>query len=143
MPSLLKQRLIPWAILILLKIKLDEHNGLEHWQSAISNFNDFWEEDIFDSTGNSTNANAKYLREPSLFHQRPKSLRLQAREAKPDPHQHAIVIPYRDRPFHLKEFIKYMDPYLKKHFPNARFSCLLWNKTTKNCSTEPGWPMLA
>ena len=42
----------------------------------------------------------------------------------PDPKQHAILIPYRDRPFHLELFLEYMGPYLNLHFPHATFD--LW-----------------
>ena len=41
-----------------------------------------------------------------------------------DPQQHAILIPYRDRPFHLELFLEYMGPYLHTHFPHAHFT--LW-----------------
>lgn len=37
---------------------------------------------------------------------------------------HAIVIPYRDRSFHLEQFIEHMGPYLKRNFPNDTFE--LW-----------------
>ena len=43
---------------------------------------------------------------------------------KPDPNRHAILIPYRDRPFHLELFLEYMGPYLNLHFPHAHFD--LW-----------------
>jgi len=42
----------------------------------------------------------------------------------PDPLQHAILIPYRDRQFHLNLFLEYMGPYLEHHFPHASFT--LW-----------------
>jgi N-terminal domain of galactosyltransferase/N-terminal region of glycosyl transferase group 7 len=38
--------------------------------------------------------------------------------------QHAIIVPYRDRPYHLEQFTEYMSGYLKHHFPNDSFS--LW-----------------
>ena len=37
---------------------------------------------------------------------------------------HAIVIPYRDRKFHLEQFIEHMGPYLKRNFPHDTFE--LW-----------------
>jgi N-terminal region of glycosyl transferase group 7/N-terminal domain of galactosyltransferase/Sulfotransferase family len=43
---------------------------------------------------------------------------------KPNPLRHAILIPYRDRPFHLELFLEYMGPYLQRHFPHAHFT--LW-----------------
>eukprot|EP00797_Seminavis_robusta_P037085 Sro969_g226140.3 (629) ;mRNA; f:2194-4081 len=43
---------------------------------------------------------------------------------KPDPKRHAILIPYRDRSFHLAMFLEYMGPYLNAHFPHAHFT--LW-----------------
>ena len=45
-------------------------------------------------------------------------------QIEPDPNQHAILIPYRDRPFHLELFLEYMGPYLHTHFPHATFT--LW-----------------
>ena len=32
-------------------------------------------------------------------------------------HRHAIVIPYRDRAYHLERFLKYMSMYFKYHYP--------------------------
>ncbi|CAB9505606.1 Beta-1,4-galactosyltransferase 3 [Seminavis robusta] len=37
---------------------------------------------------------------------------------------HAIMIPYRDRKFHLEQFIEHMGPYLKRNFPHDSFE--LW-----------------
>jgi len=37
---------------------------------------------------------------------------------------HAIVIPYRDRTFHLEKFIEHMGPYLRHNFPDDSFE--LW-----------------
>ena len=39
-------------------------------------------------------------------------------------HHHAIVIPYRDRKFHLEQFIEHMGPYLRRNFPRDTFE--LW-----------------
>ena len=39
-------------------------------------------------------------------------------------HHHAIVIPYRDRKFHLEQFIEHMGPYLRRNFPKDTFE--LW-----------------
>lgn len=39
-------------------------------------------------------------------------------------HHHAIVIPYRDRKFHLEQFIEHMGPYLRRNFANESFE--LW-----------------
>ena len=41
---------------------------------------------------------------------------LQPGQESPKRHKHAIVIPYRDRPYHLKRFIDYMDYYLYYHY---------------------------
>jgi hypothetical protein len=37
---------------------------------------------------------------------------------------HAIIIPYRNRKFHLEQFIDHMGPYLNRNFPNDTFE--LW-----------------
>lgn len=37
---------------------------------------------------------------------------------------HAIIIPYRDRKFHLEQFIEHMGPYLRRNFPKDTFE--LW-----------------
>jgi N-terminal region of glycosyl transferase group 7/N-terminal domain of galactosyltransferase len=37
---------------------------------------------------------------------------------------HAIIIPYRNRKFHLEQFIAHMGPYLNRNFPNDTFE--LW-----------------
>ena len=42
----------------------------------------------------------------------------------PDPKQHAILIPYRDRKFHLELFLEYMEAYLARYFPHDKFT--LW-----------------
>jgi hypothetical protein len=39
-------------------------------------------------------------------------------------HHHAIIIPYRDRQYHLEKFIEHMGPYLKRNFPDDSFE--LW-----------------
>jgi N-terminal region of glycosyl transferase group 7/N-terminal domain of galactosyltransferase len=39
-----------------------------------------------------------------------------------DPHQHALLIPYRNRTFHLERFLEYMRPYLQRHFPDDVFT---------------------
>lgn len=45
--------------------------------------------------------------------------------AKLDPQRHhAIVIPYRDRKYHLEQFIEHMGPYLRRNFPDDTFE--LW-----------------
>ena len=46
------------------------------------------------------------------------------RRVKSNPSEHAIIIPYRDRKFHLEKFVAYMNPYLQGHFPQSNFS--LW-----------------
>lgn len=46
------------------------------------------------------------------------------KRARTDPSQHAIIIPYRERPYHLEKFLEYMNPYLQRHFPDSTFS--LW-----------------
>jgi hypothetical protein len=38
--------------------------------------------------------------------------------------QHAIIIPYRNRSYHLAKFTAYMIDYLQDYFPNSEFS--LW-----------------
>lgn len=39
-------------------------------------------------------------------------------------HHHAIIIPYRDREYHLEKFIEYMGKYLLRNFPAESFE--LW-----------------
>ncbi|CAB9521224.1 Beta-1,4-galactosyltransferase 3 [Seminavis robusta] len=39
-----------------------------------------------------------------------------------NPQKHAILIPYRDRAFHLEKFLEYMRPYLQRHFPDDTFT---------------------
>ena len=38
--------------------------------------------------------------------------------------QHAVIVPYRDRSYHLTEFIDYMSAFFKRNFPEDDFS--LW-----------------
>lgn len=38
--------------------------------------------------------------------------------------EHAVIIPYRNRSYHLERFKEEMGPYLRRNFPNDRFS--LW-----------------
>jgi 3',5'-cyclic AMP phosphodiesterase CpdA len=46
----------------------------------------------------------------------------QVPRVRPDPHQHALLIPYRNRTFHLTKFMEYMRPYLQRHFPDDVFT---------------------
>ena len=75
------------------------------------------------------------LQGAATFSPGPKSLNLQPEttggyrfdslaNVRPNPNQHAILIPYRDRQFHLSLFLEYMGPYLQHHFPHAEFT--LW-----------------
>jgi N-terminal region of glycosyl transferase group 7 len=51
---------------------------------------------------------------------------------------HAIIIPYRDRQYHLDSFLQYMNT-----FPTTPLQFGLSSKMTTNSSIERGWPMLA
>lgn len=42
----------------------------------------------------------------------------------PPPGHHAILIPYRNRSYHLARFKEHMGPYLRRNFPNDSFT--LW-----------------
>jgi hypothetical protein len=53
-----------------------------------------------------------------------KELELPAIANQSEKEQHAIIIPYRNRSYHLAEFMAYMRDYLQDNFPKSEFS--LW-----------------
>lgn len=54
------------------------------------------------------------------------------------PREHAIIVPYRNRSYHLARFKEYMGPYLRRNFPNDVFS--LWTiEQGDNALFNRGW----
>jgi hypothetical protein len=53
------------------------------------------------------------------------------------PGHHAIIVPYRDREYHLARFKEYMGPYLQRNFPNDTFT--LWVVEQGDGRLARGW----